>query len=225
MARGGTVTKFPRSIFQLPTQANKSDFGPSDSLNQYDLENNTIRLFDEITPETVRDVSRFLQEYSLKPIAVVSPKGTGSATGLIVEIMSPGGCSKSGLAIYEMLLDIRNTLETTSSSITVVTIGQGYVASAATMIFSAGRLRYAYPTTDFIIHEPFTHGVNGTARVLGEQTQYMRVVEDQMYKVYADTTKKKVDRIKKEVAGKELFLTAEEAKAWGLVTHIIGVDE
>jgi ATP-dependent protease ClpP protease subunit len=191
------------------------------TFNSYDYEHGIIRLYDEINFKTVKEISEFLWSYlDIPPIAITS-NGTCITKPLTVEIMSHGGCLKSGMAVYDMFQKLKVAYAQLPSRLQLTTVGIGYVASSATIIYAAGDRRLAYPHTEFLLHQPALTGVGGTSDVILQEGKYLKLVEDEMVAVYSKVCKKKVERVRLDIANKELVLTAEEAIKYGLVHEII----
>lgn len=127
-------------------------------------------------------------------------------------INSPGGSVTAGMAIY----DTMNYIKCDVSTICI-----GMAASMGAFLLSSGAKgkRYALPNAEVMIHQP-----SGGAR--GQATE-IRIVAEQILK-----TKQKLNEILAANTGKPLevieadterdnYMTAEEAKEYGLVDHVI----
>ena len=127
-------------------------------------------------------------------------------------INSPGGSVTAGMAIYDTMQYIKCD---------VSTICLGMAASMGAFLLSSGAKgkRYALPNSTIMIHQP-----SGGAQ--GQATE-IQIVADQIAK-----TKKKLNEILSANTGQPLeivekdtdrdnYLTAEEAKAYGLIDEII----
>ena len=77
-------------------------------LNTFDPVTGTVRIYDEITPHTVKSVSEFINQFLAGDLGVVLPSGDIRVKSIWFEIMSRGGCAKSGLAIYDILFNERD---------------------------------------------------------------------------------------------------------------------
>lgn len=127
-------------------------------------------------------------------------------------INSPGGSVSAGFAIYDTMNYIKCD---------VATYCMGLAASMGAFLLAGGAKgkRYAMPNAEIMIHQP-----SGGAK--GQETE-IRIVAEQILK-----TRERLNQILAENTGKPLdiivadterdnYMTAEEAKAYGLVDHVI----
>ena len=127
-------------------------------------------------------------------------------------INSPGGSVSAGLAIYD-------TMQYVKCDVSTICIGMA--ASMGAFLLSGGTKgkRYALPNAEIMIHQP-SGGAQG-------QATDIRIVADQILK-----TKKKLNEILAENTGQPLevierdterdnYMTAEEAKAYGIIDEVI----
>lgn len=128
-------------------------------------------------------------------------------------INSPGGSVTAGMAIYDTMNYIKCDISTYCI---------GMAASMGAFLLAGGTKgkRYAMPNAEVMIHQP-----SGGAR--GQATD-IKIVADNILK-----TKKKLNEILAANTGKPLdiievdterdyYMSAEEAKAYGIVDHVIG---
>jgi ATP-dependent Clp protease protease subunit len=126
-------------------------------------------------------------------------------------INSPGGYINSMYAVYDVMSYIKPD---------IVTVGMGQCASAASFILAAGTKgkRYALPNTDIMIHE-LSGGVKGKAQDMFQTIEKTKQLWDKMAHQYVDFTGQPIERIKADMA-RDHYMTAEEAKAYGLIDEI-----
>lgn len=118
-------------------------------------------------------------EPGVELIDVVSQvRALGEVDEYKVLIKSPGGYVHVGDEIY-------NYLESLKKPIT--TVGQGLVASMATVIFMVGQTRILQPDTEFMIHLPLG-GVEGNSQQVAEYAKEMLDIEKRMIKFYGEKT-------------------------------------
>lgn len=127
-------------------------------------------------------------------------------------INSPGGSVTSGLAIYDTMQFVKNDIST-------ICIGLG--ASMAQILLCGGTegKRYALPHSRILMHQPMG-GAQGQASDIEIYTKEMMRTRDELYKIIAKHTGKKVDRIKKD-ADRDFYMTAEEAKEYGIIDKVM----
>ncbi len=135
---------------------------------------------------------------------------------IIIYINSPGGAVTAGFAIYDTMKYVRCD---------VSTICIGMAASMSAFLLAGGTKgkRYALPNVEIMIHQPM-----GGAK--GQATD-VKIAVDNILK-----TKEKLDRILSENTGKSIediridtdrdnFMTALEAKEYGLIDYIMNKSE
>ena len=127
-------------------------------------------------------------------------------------INSPGGSVSAGFAIYDTMNYIKCD---------VATYCMGLAASMGAFLVAGGAKgkRYAMPNAEIMIHQP-----SGGAK--GQETE-IRIVAEQILKtrerlnqILAENTGKPLDIIAADTE-RDNYMTAEEAKAYGLVDHVI----
>jgi ATP-dependent Clp protease protease subunit len=127
-------------------------------------------------------------------------------------INSPGGSVTAGMAIYDAMNQIRSQ---------VCTVCIGIAASMGAFLLSAGTKgkRYALPNARIIIHQP-SGGAQGKAsdiEIAAKEILYFRQL---INKILADNTGKSQEQIELD-SERDFFMSADEAKAYGLIDKII----
>lgn len=125
-------------------------------------------------------------------------------------INSPGGAITSGMGIY----DTMNFIESK-----VVTIGVGMCASMAAFLLSSGDIRYALPNTEVMIHQPLG-GAQGQASDIKIAAERIIKLKEKLNTILANNTKQPLEKIYSDTE-RDNFLSAEEAKEYGLIDDII----
>jgi ATP-dependent Clp protease protease subunit len=130
-----------------------------------------------------------------------------------VYINSPGGSITAGMAIYDTMQFVRPD---------VVTICVGQAASIASLLLAAGapKKRFTLPNSRILIHQPWMSGLSGQATdidIHAREILRMRTVINQLYQKH---TGQPIEKIEKDVE-RDLIMSAEEAKAYGMVDEII----
>ena len=136
-------------------------------------------------------------------------KANADADTLNVHIRSEGGAVDDGWAIHDMLVN---------SGKKINTIGEGIVASIATVVFLAGENRYMSANAEFMIHNPWNMGI-GTSNDFQKMADELAKAEDHLISFYADKTGQKADDLRAWM-DEETFMTAEEAVSRGFATEI-----
>jgi ATP-dependent Clp protease protease subunit len=128
-------------------------------------------------------------------------------------INSPGGVISSGLALYDLMQTIESPVST------VVT---GQAASMGAVLSTAGRkgLRYAWPNSRIMIHQPLIQGqFYGPAADIEIQAEEMLRVRNTLNAILADHSGKSADQIEKDT-DRDHWLSAEQAVAYGLIDKV-----
>ena len=126
-------------------------------------------------------------------------------------INSPGGVIYSGMAIYDTIQHIKPD---------VSTICVGIAASMASVLLSAGTKgkRFILPNAEVMIHQPLG-GAEGQASDIEISARQIIKLKDRLNSILAKNTGQSLDKIKQDV-DRDYFLTAEDAKKYGLVDKI-----
>lgn len=130
-------------------------------------------------------------------------------------INSPGGSVYDGLAIYDTMQYIQPDVQT---------IGIGLQASMGAFLLSSGAKgkRVALPNSRIMIHQPSS----GTRGKVTDQEITLResvFLKQRLNEIMAKNTGQKISKIEKDV-DRDYWMSAEEAKAYGLIDAIITPD-
>ena len=127
-------------------------------------------------------------------------------------INSPGGSVSAGLAIYDTMQYIKCE---------VSTICIGLAASMGAFLLAAGAKgkRKALPNAEIMIHQP-SGGARGQASDIAIHAEQILRTKKKLNELLAASTGQPLSVIERDVE-RDYFLTAEEAKAYGLVDEII----
>ncbi|ERT69553.1 MULTISPECIES: ATP-dependent Clp endopeptidase proteolytic subunit ClpP [Cetobacterium] len=130
---------------------------------------------------------------------------------IIMYINSPGGVITSGMAIYDTMNYIKPDVQT-------VCIGQA--ASMGALLLSAGAKgkRYSLENSRIMIHQPLG-GAKGQATDIEIQAKEILRMKDLTSKILSKNTNKSVDEII-SATERDNFMSAEEAKEFGLIDHV-----
>jgi ATP-dependent Clp protease protease subunit len=127
-------------------------------------------------------------------------------------INSPGGVVTGGMAIY----DTMNFLQCD-----VVTYCIGMAASMSTVLLAAGTKgkRHALPNSRVMIHQP-SGGAGGQAADIAIQAREIIRWRKTLNETIAKHTGKSVEQVEID-SDRDYYLSAEEAKAYGIVDHVV----
>jgi len=127
-------------------------------------------------------------------------------------INSPGGSVSAGLGIYDAMQHIKCPVNTT-----VV----GLAASMGAVLLAAGTgKRYALPNSRIMIHQPLIHGVGGQVTDIEITAREALKTKEQMAKILAKHTGQPLERVLEDTE-RDRWMSAEEAKAYGLVDEVV----
>jgi ATP-dependent Clp protease protease subunit len=127
-------------------------------------------------------------------------------------ISSPGGHVESGDAIHDMIGFVRAP---------VVTVGAGWVASAAAHIFLAPpkERRLCLPNTRFMIHQP-AGGAGGRAADIAIQAREILKIRERIAAVIAAQTGQPIEKVRADI-DRDYWMSAEESIEYGIVSRIV----
>jgi len=133
-----------------------------------------------------------------------------------VYINSPGGSVTAGLAIYDTMQYIRSDL---------VTICMGQATSMGALLLAAGAKgkRYALPNSRIMIHQPLG-GAQGQATDIDIHAREILKTRDTLNEILARHSGQDVEKIKKDTE-RDFFMTAVEAKEYGIIDKVITTRE
>ena len=131
-----------------------------------------------------------------------------------IYVNSPGGSVTATMAIIDTMNHIQNDVATTCV---------GIAASGAAMVLSAGKKgkRYILPNAEVMIHQP-PGGVEGQATDIAITAKHILQTKEKLNRMLAANCGKPLAQIEKDVE-RDFFMTAEEAKRYGIVDKVIQV--
>lgn len=167
------------------------------------LDDNIIMLDGEVTDESA----------SLCVAQLLYLSAKDDAKDINMYINSPGGSVSAGLAIIDTMNLIPNDVNT---------IATGLAASMGAMILLSGTKgkRNALPHAEVMIHQPLG-GAQGQATDIAIRANHILRTRETLYSMMSNATGKNINEIA-EACERDNFLTAEEARDFGLIDHIIG---
>jgi len=135
-----------------------------------------------------------------------------SSEEITVFINSQGGHVEAGDTIHDLVRFL---------SPRVRMVGTGWVASIAALIFVAvpREDRYCLPNTRFLLHQP-AGGSGGSASDIEIEAREILKMRDRLNRVFAQQTGQPLERIEEDTR-RNFWLTAEEARRYGLVGRVI----
>ena len=129
-----------------------------------------------------------------------------------VLVNSPGGSADAGFAMYDLLR---------WTSVPIRTVANGLVASAAVLVFLAAPKgsRLTLPNSRFMLHQPSTIA-RGQVTDIDIAARQIIALKRRYNAIVADVTGKPIEQVEQD-ADRDFWLSAKEAKEYGLVDRII----
>ncbi|MFZ5669732.1 MAG: ATP-dependent Clp protease proteolytic subunit [Pseudomonadota bacterium] len=126
-------------------------------------------------------------------------------------INSPGGVVTSGLAIYDTMQYIKSP---------VSTVCMGMAASMGSLLLCAGQAgqRIALPNARIMVHQP-SGGFRGQASDIMRHAEDILATKKRLNEIYVKHCGRTYDEVETTL-DRDHFMSAEDAKAWGIVDHV-----
>lgn len=127
-------------------------------------------------------------------------------------INSPGGSVTSGFAIYDTMQHVKADVQT---------ICVGMAASMGAFLLAAGTKgkRFALPNSEIMIHQPLG-GTQGQTTDLKIRTEWYLKLRGRLNKILSENTGQPLEKIEADTE-RDFFMSAEDAKAYGIVDDIM----
>lgn len=169
------------------------------------LKQRTILIYGEINQDLAKTVTEqllYLSAISDEPITMF--------------INSQGGHVESGDTIHDVIRFIKPK---------VTMIGTGWVASAGITIYLAAEKedRYSLPNTRYMIHQP-AGGIQGQSTEIQIEAKEILRMRKRVNQLIANATGQTLEQIEKDT-DRNFWLSAEEAKDYGIVGQIVESDD
>jgi ATP-dependent Clp protease protease subunit len=183
----------------------KSMMAPGREIEEQFLKRREIFLWGEINDESAESI--------VKKILYFDGQGSEDIT---LFINSPGGVISSGLAIYDAMQFAKSD---------VATVCMGQAASMASVLLTAGAKgkRSVWEHARVLIHQPLISGnMFGPASDIQIQAEEMLRLRENLNQMLADHTGQSLKKIVEDT-DRDFFMSAEEAKKYGIVDKVISV--
>ena len=129
-----------------------------------------------------------------------------------IYINSPGGSVTSAMALYD-------TMQHVKADVSTICIGQAASAAAVLLACGAKGKRFSLPNSRVLIHQVMG-GAEGQQKDVEIQAREMMRIKNQINNILAKHTGQPVNKIEKD-SDRDYFMTAEEAKKYGIIDKII----
>lgn len=157
--------------------------------------------------EEVNDVTASLVVAQLLFLAAEDPD-----KDINLYINSPGGSVTAGLAIYD-------TMQYIKPDVSTICIGMAASMGAFLLAGGAKGKRYALPNAEVMIHQP-SGGARGQATDIRIHAENILRTKQKLNEILAENTGKPMEQVEQDTE-RDNFMTAEEAKAYGLIDDVI----
>ncbi|HKB70376.1 MAG TPA: ATP-dependent Clp protease proteolytic subunit [Thermoanaerobaculia bacterium] len=131
---------------------------------------------------------------------------------IMLYINSPGGSVTAGLAIYDTMQYVKPDVQT---------ICMGQAASMASVLMAAGApgKRHALPNARFLLHQPWTSGMQGQASDIEIHAKDLIRLKHKISEIYVKHTGQVLEKVERDT-DRDFILEADEAKKYGLIDHV-----
>ena len=139
-------------------------------------------------------------------------EGENPNQDIYLYINSPGGSVSAGFAI----MDTMNFIKCDVSTLCV-----GMAASMGAFLLAAGApgKRFALPNSEIMIHQPLG-GASGQSTDVAIHARHLLDIKERINRILSDNTGNPLDVIAADTE-RDNFMTAEEAKAYGIIDDVI----
>lgn len=127
-------------------------------------------------------------------------------------INTPGGSVTAGMAIYD-------TMQYVKSDVSTICVGMAASMGAILLASGAAGKRFALPNAEVMIHQ-IMGGAEGQAVDIKIQAEHILKLKDKLNQILAKHTGQKIPTIERDT-DRDYFMSAEEAKKYGIVDKII----
>jgi ATP-dependent Clp protease protease subunit len=166
------------------------------------LRSRTVALFEPITPRSARRVVT-----SLLVLEADDPKAP-----VTLLVNSPGGSVDDGFAIYDSMRFVR-------CPVRVVCVGLAASAANIVLLGAPRGSRFALPSTRILLHQP-SSGASGAASDIAITAREILKTRARLSELLAEETGQKLERVEEDT-NRDFWLSAEEAKKYGLIDRVI----
>jgi len=127
-------------------------------------------------------------------------------------INSPGGSVTAGMAIYD-------TMQYVKADISTVCVGLGGSMAAVILASGAKGKRFALPNAEILLHQVMG-GVSGEAVEIEITAKQIIKIKDKLNKIIAKHTDQPLEKVEKDT-DRDFYLSAEDAKSYGIIDDVI----
>lgn len=138
-----------------------------------------------------------------------------STEPIVLRLNSPGGDAFDGIMLYDFIRELQS-----QHGVAVLTHGIGLQASMGSILMQAGSYRLLSRNSWFMVHEPSSVAF-GKAGDIKVEADMMRKLHRQLCGILAERSSLTLSALLKRCAGKDWWLTAEEAVKFGFADEVV----
>lgn len=127
-------------------------------------------------------------------------------------INSPGGSITAGMAIYD-------TMQYIKPDVSTICVGMAASMGAFLLLSGAKGKRFALPNSEIMIHQPLG-GMRGQASDIKIHADRILKMRETLNTIISEKTNQPISKVEKDT-DRDNFMTAEEAKKYGIIDDII----
>lgn len=127
-------------------------------------------------------------------------------------INSPGGSVTAGFAIYD-------TMQYVKPDVSTICIGMAASMGAFLLAAGAKGKRFALPNSEIMIHQPLG-GARGQATDIKIHAEQIIKIKNKLNRILSERTGQPFEKIERDTE-RDFFMSAEEAKAYGIVDEVM----
>ena len=128
-------------------------------------------------------------------------------------INSPGGSITAGMAIYD-------TMQYIKCDVSTICIGMAASMGAFLLCAGAPGKRLALPNSEIMIHQPLLGGLQGQATDIQIHADRIIEIKENLNRIMAERCHKPLEQVMQDTE-RDTFMSAEEARAYGLIDRVI----
>ena len=128
-------------------------------------------------------------------------------------INSPGGSITAGMAIYD-------TMQYIKCDVSTICIGMAASMGAFLLCAGAPGKRLALPNSEIMIHQPLLGGLQGQATDIKIHADRIIKIKENLNRIMAERCHKPLEQVMQDTE-RDNFMSAEEARAYGLIDRVI----
>ena len=188
-------------------------------LNPYILEERQLNVtqldvFSRLMMDRIIFLGTEVNDYTAKVLQaqMLYLDSVDSGKDISIYINSPGGSVYAGLGIYDTMQFVNSDIQT---------ICTGMAASMAAVLLVAGKegKRSALPHSRIMIHQPMG-GAQGQASDIEITAREIQKLKKELYTIISDHSHQPFDKVWAD-SDRDYWMTAEEAKEYGMVDEVL----